>query len=262
MRRPAILDDLLAMPDDGKRYWLMDGEIAEMGMTQRNKVLAADAKGYRIEQTIEKTVVVTGQPGAEDAAKKMAGTVFVFTLDAKFAVKKMEGLDKLLDTLSGDNAEIRKTLAALLTEELYTAGFAEFFRSAPEAPVKLGGKWTLDHTMPLGAGLGSLKVESKFKYALSDEAGDKITWSADATYEPSKADAGLPFKFVGGELKSESFTGQYSFDSKRGRIKTNSTKIKIGGTSTISVNGTEVEMGIRQAIESTTTISDKSPADD
>ncbi len=33
----ATIDDLLAMPDDGKRYWLIDGKIVEMGMTQRNR---------------------------------------------------------------------------------------------------------------------------------------------------------------------------------------------------------------------------------
>ena len=36
-RPRASIDDLLAMPEDGKRYWLIGGEIVEMGMTQRNK---------------------------------------------------------------------------------------------------------------------------------------------------------------------------------------------------------------------------------
>jgi len=36
-RRRASVEDLLAMPEDGKRYWLLDGEIVETGMTQRNK---------------------------------------------------------------------------------------------------------------------------------------------------------------------------------------------------------------------------------
>ena len=36
-RNRASIDDLLAMPEDGKRYWLLDGDIVEMGMTQRNK---------------------------------------------------------------------------------------------------------------------------------------------------------------------------------------------------------------------------------
>ena len=37
VKHRATIDDLLAMPEDGKRYWLIDGEIVEMGMTQRNK---------------------------------------------------------------------------------------------------------------------------------------------------------------------------------------------------------------------------------
>lgn len=37
LRSRATINDLLAMPEDGKRYWLIDGEIVEMGMTQRNK---------------------------------------------------------------------------------------------------------------------------------------------------------------------------------------------------------------------------------
>ena len=33
----AMIDDLLAMPEDGKQYWLIGGQIVEMGLTQRNK---------------------------------------------------------------------------------------------------------------------------------------------------------------------------------------------------------------------------------
>ena len=37
MKPRATIDDLLAMPEDGKRYWLIDGKIVDMGMWQRNK---------------------------------------------------------------------------------------------------------------------------------------------------------------------------------------------------------------------------------
>ncbi len=36
-RKRATYDDVLAMPEDGKDYWLVDGQIVEMGMTNRNK---------------------------------------------------------------------------------------------------------------------------------------------------------------------------------------------------------------------------------
>ena len=37
MTQPMTMTDLLAMPDDGKRRWLIDGELREEDMTRRNR---------------------------------------------------------------------------------------------------------------------------------------------------------------------------------------------------------------------------------
>ena len=43
-------DDLLNLPEDGKRYWLVDGRIVEMGLADRSKrrSIALTSIGYRL----------------------------------------------------------------------------------------------------------------------------------------------------------------------------------------------------------------------
>ena len=230
----------------------------EQSTFQKLKVLSADAKGYKIEQTIQKSEVKSNLPGAEETAKKMEGVVLTFTLDADFTVSKVEGLGDLLDKVSGDNAEARKLIGGILTEELFAAGFAETFRTAPDKPVRVNDKWNRKYKLPMGGGLGALKVDTAYKYAKTDEGADTVTWTAKTEYEAAKEDGALPFKITAGELTAEEFSGEYVFDSKLGRLKSHTSKAKINGALTISTNGTDTEMRLRQVIKTTSTISDKS----
>ncbi len=226
------------------------------------KVIAADEKGYTIEQTIEKSDIKGNLPGAAEVAKKMNGIVLTYTLNDKFEVKKVNGIDDLLDKLAGDNAAARKVMASMLTEEQFAVGIAEFFRTAPDKPVRVKDTWKREFKYPLGGGLGSLKMDNEYKFAKSDDSGDTVTWSATTKYEVGEGGGDLPFTFTGGELTAEEFTGDYVFDSKLGRVKSNSSQAKINGTLTISVQGTEIEMKIKQNIKTTCTFSDKTFADD
>ncbi len=224
----------------------------------RFKVLTADAKGYTIEQTMQKSEVKGNMPGAEDAAAKMKGIVLTYKMNEKFEVTKVEGIGDLIDKLAGEDKAVRKALASTLSEELFAAGFAELFRTAPDKPVKLGDKWNRNYKLPMGGGLGNLKIDADFKYSKSGEAGDRVTWSAKTKYEVSKPDPDAPFHFTAGELNAEEYTGEYLFDSKLGRLKSHTSKAKINGTMTLSVNGMEIEMAMKQNIVTTSTISEKS----
>lgn len=230
----------------------------EQSTFQKFKVLSADAKGYKIEQTIQKSEVKSNLPGAEETAKKMEGIVLTFTLDADFTVSKVEGLHDLLDKVSGDNAEVRKLIAGILTEEMFSAGFAETFRTAPDKPVRVNDKWNRKYKLPMGGGLGALKVDTAYKYTKAEEGADTVTWTAKTEYEAAKEDGALPFKITAGELTAEELSGEYVFDSKLGRLKSHSSKAKINGMLTISANGMDTEMRLKQVIKTTSTISDKS----
>ena len=230
----------------------------EQATFHKFKILRADAKGYKIEQTIEKSEVKSNLAGAEETAKKMAGVVMTFTLDETFKVTKVEGIDDLLDKVSGDNAEVRKLIAGMLNEELFAAGLAETFRTAPDKPARINDKWKRSYKLPLGGGLGAMTVDSDFQYAKSDAGADTVTWSAKTKYEAAKDDGALPFKISAGELTAEEFKGEYVFDSKLGRLKSHSSSAKINGTLTISANGTDTEMSLKQVFKTTCTISDKS----
>lgn len=226
------------------------------------EVLSADEKGFTIEQTMEKSEVKGNMPGAADAAKKMKGVVLTYTLNEKFEVKKVKGIDDMFDKLAGDNPAARKMIASMLSEDLFAVGIAEFFRTAPDKPVRVKDTWKRDFKYPLGGGLGSLKMDAEYKFAKSADGGDTVTWSAKTKYEVGEGGGDLPFTFTGGELTAEEFTGEYVFDSKLGRLKSNSSRAKINGTLTLSVQGKEIEMKLKQNIKTTCTFSDKSMADD
>ncbi len=234
----------------------------EQATYNKFKVVSADDKGYVVEQMVEKSEVKGNLPGAEDAAKKMKGVMLTYTLNEKFEVMKVKGLNDLLDKLAGDNEAVRKAIGGVLTEDLFAAGMGDTFRTAPDKPAKLNDKWKRAYKYPLGAGLGSLKIDAEYKYAQSSDAGDKITYSAATKYEVGKGGGDLPFTFTKGEMTAESFTGEYVFDSQAGRLKSHSTKAKIKGTLTLSANGMEIEMSLKQDMNSSTIYSEKSLADD
>ena len=225
------------------------------------EVTEAGDKGYTIEQTTIKTVVKGNIPGTTEAAEKMKDIKLVFTTDEKFEVKKVAGLDKMLEKLTDGNAEANKLVSSIVSEDLMKHALTELFKITPDKAVKKGDKWKKDGKFPLGP-LGEFTLESDFVFAESDKS-DKVTYKGEGKFTlPKVADQNLPFTFTKGELKLDKYEGEINFDSKAGRLKSTSTTMKTDGTMTISVNGMEIEIKIKQDVKADTTVSDKNLADD
>lgn len=229
----------------------------------RYTVKEAGKDGMVIEQTVMRSEVEGNLPGTADVAKKLKGVTLTYTLDAKNEVTKVGGYDKLLEALVGDDAEAKKQVAAMLSEDTLKQGVSELFGITPAKAVKVGDSWKRDSKMAMGP-IGDFKMAAEYKYAeaATGGGGDKVTWKATATYSAPKAGGDGPFTVSKGNLKSEKFEGDFVFDSKAGRIKSAVTRAKFSGTLTFAIMGTEVDAELDQTLTVTTTVSDKNLADD
>jgi hypothetical protein len=226
------------------------------------KVLSADKDGIVVEQTIQKADMKSPLPGAENIGAKMKGLKLTYTLNAKNEVSKVEGYDKFLDAISGDNDMAKELMKLTMSEDTLKMGVSDVFGFIPNKAVKAGDTWKREYKFSLGP-LGDFAINADYKWAETGEKGDKITWTATTKYNAPKGDAGgLPFSISKGELKAEKFEGEYLFDSKAGRLKSGTTNAKINGKMTISAGGMEIEMGLKQDVTTKVTVSDKSLADD
>ena len=224
-------------------------------------VKAAGKDGYVVEQTVLKSEVKGNLPGTADIAKKMKGVTLTYTMSAKFEVTKVDGYDKFLDVLVGDNAEAKKQLAAIISEDTLKTGVSDLFGLAPAKAVKVGDTWKKETKLGMGP-VGDFKIDADYKFASAAAAGDKVTWKATATYAAPKAGGDGPFVVTKGELKSDKFEGDFVFDSKAGRMTATTTRAHFAGKLTMSIMGMEVEMDLDQNLTTTTTLSDKNLADD
>lgn len=224
-------------------------------------VKSADEKGLVLEQTVQKSEVKGNLPGAADVAKKLKGVSLTFTLNVKYEVTKVEGYDKFLDALVGDDAAAKKQVAAMLSEETLKQGVSDLFGMVPAKPVKVGDTWKRETKMSMGP-IGNFAIATDAKYAATGASGDKVTWKATAKYSAPKEGGDGPFVITKGELKSDKFEGEMVFDSKAGRIASAVTRAHFAGKLTASVMGQEFEMTLDQNLTNTATLSDKNLADE
>ena len=245
-------------------------DVAGMQMEQkqdqtivhRYKVLEAGPKGTVVEQTVTKADIEGNLPMGAEIAGRMKGAVLTFTLDDKFKVTKVEGYDKYIDRIAGDDEMSRKILRMFMNEETLKLGIQDLFGFAPGKPVRPGDEWKRDNTVSLGP-LGDLQLVGKFKLVGVENGVAKISTDAEARYQAPKeaADAG-GFSITKGDLKVETFTGSVSFDLKAGRLKESRSEMTMSGTLTVSVGGAETDVGIKQRLTTTSTVSDKNLGDD
>jgi hypothetical protein len=231
-------------------------------VTARYKVLASRKDGVTLEQTTLQAKIDTNIPGAGDFADKLKGTTLTFVLDDKHRVTKVEGLDKLINTVSGDDENARKMLKSFLNPDVLRQSVDTMFAFGPAKPVRPGDTWKRDYKYALGP-LGTFTVNADYKLAGPTGGLEKVTMTARAKYAPPKAGGDAPlFTVSGGELTAEDFATTYLFDPKAGRLKESRAEMKLSGKLTVSVMGNEVEMDLKQTLKTTTAVSDKNPVAD
>jgi hypothetical protein len=240
----------------------MDQEQTQ-AIVQRYKVLDAGDKGTVLEQTVVRADIRGNLPMAEGLAERMKGLTLTYTLDPKGKVTKVEGYEKYIEKLAGDDENLKKLFQATMTEEALKMGVQDLFGFVPDKPVKPGDAWKREYKMSLGP-IGQFAMTGNYKYAGPADGLEKVTYTADAKFTPPEAGGGggLPFAITKGELKADKFEGTLLFDPKAGRLKEGRTDAKFGGKLTASVNEMEVEIEFTQTQKVVTTVSTSNLADD
>src|SRR5205807_1720845 len=127
-----------------------------------------------------------GVPGLGGIGERVKGATITATLDDKMEVTKVQGYDKFLDKLAGDDAAVRKQMKAQFSDATVSQMFSQVFSFAPAKPIQVGDTWTRTDKMPAGG----MEATVKQKYKLDSVSGGvaKVSVTGDVTF---KAEGGL-----------------------------------------------------------------------
>lgn len=222
MRTAALLLALIATPvaaqdavslkwplKEGDKFYAknvtdMDMNMVVMGQTidiqlksttiQRFKVLASKQDSTTVEMTMLNMDITAGGagaiPGLGAVGERMKGATLTAVMDANMAVTKIQGYDKFLDKLAGDDEVVRKQMKQQFSEQAVGQMFSQVFSFSPSKPVKIGDTWSRSDKLSVGG----LDTVVKQKYKLEGVTGGiaKMGWTGDVTFKAGAAFAWAP----------------------------------------------------------------------
>lgn len=203
-----------------------------------------------------------GNPGLVDFFRSLEGSEFTVTLNKDAKVEKVDGKEEFIKKLGGNSPQMDNLLKRLMTDDALRQMCDPTFGLVPEQPKGVGETW--ERKVPINLGpVGVYDVSYKFTYKGKDEKEkdkDRIEVDTSLTYKAPAADAeGLLFKIKSGDLKSANpEKGWILYDPKAGRIARAQVKLKISGTVTVVISGTDTAVELNQELTTTVESSDKS----
>lgn len=250
-----------------EQTFMVMGKEVEQSMTTetvlRYKVKSVKAGMTVVEMTyLSNKTTAKGLPGADGLNDKMKGVTLTVTLDGKMEVLKLEGYDKLLDTVSGGKDDVKAGVKALLPEATLKEGLTETFGLIPGGVTKVGGTWKRNSSLSLGP-LGDVTVANTSKVDSVKDGLADVSWTATGKIKPGDGKLpGAAITFTKIDLKIEKLTGSFTFDLTAGRLKGSKSKMEMTGSLTVSANGQEVTMDVKQKLSQSATIGEKNPIKD
>jgi hypothetical protein len=237
----------------------------KMTTVQRFKVTSVKSDATTVEMTMESMEIKAGGlpggiPGLGDVGDRVKGAKITATLNDKMEVTKLQGYEKFLDKLAGDNENLRKQMEGQFSEAAVQQMISQVFAISPGKPVKVGDTWEHKDKMPAGGIEATAK--QKFKVESIEDGVAKIGVTGDLEFKPGDGLPGLPpgVKVENFKLKVDKFGGNLLFDTKAGRLKENKMDMNFNGSMTISAGGQELDMTMKIKAKQTTTVHDKNPA--
>ena len=263
---------------EGDTFYAKSTAVSDMtldvlGMTQDLKHKATTVARYKVKSVKPGAIVVEmtyidakmeleGLPGIGEIGDKLKGSTLTATFDDDMEVTKVDGYEKLIEKLGGDDPMTKQIMQMMVSDSAARMMFTQVFIPLPNKPIKVGDAWTRTDKIPL-QGLGDLTSKTKLTLDAVESGVAKIKLGGEVSFKPGKGEVkGLPIKITKADLKSEKFTGTHSFDTKAGRLKESKQEMTVKGTFTISAGGQEIEAGIVQKSTTTLTVTDKNPVTD
>ena len=237
-------------------------QTIKMNMVIKFAVKSAQGGSTTVEMTYLDMKVEAGNLPGANIAEKLKGVAFTATLNNKMEVTKIEGYDKLIEAVSGEDETIKKMMKVMMPESTIRQTFGQTFVIAPDKPIAVDDKW--DRTDKYGLGpLGNVEAKQSFKLKKVEGEVATIEVNGDLSFKPADSgDSGLPFKITKADLKADKFTATHSFNIKLGRVVQTKVEMDLSGTMTIGVGGMEVDAKLKQKMTMTGAITDKNPIKD
>jgi hypothetical protein len=176
---------------------------------------------------------------------------------ADMTVEKVDRLDDLYKKLAAVNVTMEPLLKKLLTTNSVKQMIDPSFGAVPPGgTLNKGGTWDRASKVDLGP-IGSYDNKLIYTYKGDKDDKDKVTISVKSQlkYNLPPGDAtGLPFKIIKADLKQDASPseGTVIFDRAAGRVAESKLGTTLEGSLTISLNGQEQTIPLRQT--QTTTI--------
>ncbi|MBM3981671.1 MAG: hypothetical protein FJ304_15620 [Planctomycetes bacterium] len=243
----------------------------KMKMTgvQRYKILSSKPGATKVELTmLALKMTAEGLPagagGVGDIGDRVKGATVTATLNDDMEVTKVEGYDKFIDKLAGDNEAERKQMKTQFSETAVGQMVSQVFSFAPAKAVKVGDTWNRTDKVPTG-GFGDASVKQKYKLDSVTGGVAKLGLEGDMSFKAGDgAIPGLPegVKVTKFDLKADKITGTVLFDTKAGRLKETKQNMSFSGTIAMSANGMDLEMKMKIKGTQTATVTDKNPTKD
>ena len=184
--------------------------------------------------------------------KALKGSQFTLTIGKDCTVEKVEGREEFVKKLTQANKQLESLLNKILGEDALKQMADPTFGVVPKEPKKVGDKWSKTVKLSLGP-LGSYDNTYHFTYA--KQTGDKaeIDVAVELKYTPPPADQGgetLPFKIKSGKIEQirddKSNKGKVIFNTKEGRVESSNISVKMTGSLTLDIGGTQTEVTLTQ----------------
>jgi hypothetical protein len=232
-----------------------------------------------------------------DSVEKPDATLDDFELtlhvDARGQVTKVEGGDRLLEKLAGNDTGKRDALRDMLSADALQSSSNLALGLLPGKPVKPDDHWSQPAQLRLGA-LGLLRLERTFTLQSVQKRKDVNTARVVFTsrvkdYRPDPIDhkiagtvllqrqplgsaatallarslsGGIAFRITDGYLTEGGGTGRFDLDLDAGRLREATSEVKLRGHLTLRNANAYFRVRLTQEQEVTLTVSDKPPPRD
>lgn len=229
-------------------------------------VLEKNDQGLVLEEQFESiALAVRDEVPANRFSTLLKDAKVKVSLDPRMKITRIEGLDDLLKKLAGEDAEARKTVQSLFSEEMLRRTVEELVQFLPDGPVKPGATWnreSLEKIDPLGQSKRNVtyQFEGQDKIEGTGENLEKITFNGTVSFTADKQPSGsLPFQVLKADLKGDDLRGKIYFDAARGRLVSLESRLTLKGPLTIKVGEITVDAKSNQEITILTKVSDQRP---
>jgi hypothetical protein len=238
----------------------------DISAVQRFKVTAVKKDSTTIEMTILSMDMKAGAlqniPGFGGLTERMRGSTITAILDENMSVTKIQGYDKFIENVAGDDEAAKQVLKQQFSEATLGQMYTQVFSFGNSKPVKIGDTWQRNEKMAVSGFDAGVKMKYKLDSVTNGLA--KMGWTGDMTFKAGDTIPGLPpgLKLDKFDMKVDKFGGTVKFDTKAGRLVEGTTNADMNATIGFAANGNSVEMTMKIKMKQSTTIGEKNPVKD